>query len=79
MSNWMAYIAKEKCGCVTGAVVDNITRPKEVAKDVAKFIVDGRTIERVDGEIVKELLAQCPLDKPKYYNQKTCENCEKNR
>ena len=79
MNNWMAYIAKEKCGCVTGAVVDDKTHPKEVAKDVAGFIKDGRSIERVDGDTVKILLAQCPFDESKHYNHKTCKDCEKNK
>lgn len=79
MSKWMAYVAKEKCGCVTGAVVDDTTSPKEVAKDVAGFIIDGRIIERVDGDIVKKLLAQCPMDKTKFYNSETCKDCERNQ
>lgn len=41
------YIAKEKCGCITGVVVDNPARLDGVAEDVADFIKSGRTIERV--------------------------------
>ncbi len=79
MTNWKAYIAKEKCGCVTGAVVDDKTRLKEVATDVAKFIKDGRTVEHVDGDTVKNLLAQCPFDESKHYNNKNCKDCERNQ
>ncbi len=37
MNKWMAYIAKEKCGCVTGVVIDDPKQSKEVARDIAKF------------------------------------------
>ena len=79
MTNWMAYVAKEKCGCVTGAVIDDKTNPEEVAKDVANFIAGGRTIERVDGNTVRNLLAQCPYDDSKQYNHKICGECEINK
>jgi len=79
MTNWKAYIAKEKCGCVTGAIVDDKTRPGEVAIDIAKFIRDGRTIEKVDGDTVGNLLAQCPFDVLTHYNHQTCQYCDKNQ
>jgi hypothetical protein len=39
------YIAKSKCGCITGVVTD--MGDKDTAKDVADFIKSGRTISRM--------------------------------
>ena len=44
----MAYIAvNRECGCATGIVVDDGHYQKQVARCVADFIKDGRTVEHV--------------------------------
>ena len=45
------YIARRPCGCVTGFAVDDPTFAKETAKDVAKFIESGCSVERVTLEV----------------------------
>ncbi len=41
------YTATEKCGCVTGIVIDNPDRIKTVAQDVTEFIESGRHVDRI--------------------------------
>ena len=62
MSDEYAYIGIKKCGCVVAAAVDSPDRPKDVAKDVAGFIRDGLTIERVSVEEVRERFNDCQCD-----------------
>lgn len=49
----MCYIGRSSCGCARAVVVDNPQHAKQVAKDVASFIKDGLTIERVTCEYVR--------------------------
>ncbi|MCK9568589.1 hypothetical protein M0R72_06580 [Candidatus Pacearchaeota archaeon] len=62
MTEHMAYIAVKSCGCVVGAVVDIPECRKETAKDVAEWIRNGLTIERVPSAEVKTLLKACHCD-----------------
>lgn len=46
--NFPCYIArKPDCGCIVMAVVDEPRHAKDTAKEIAKCIRDGLTIERV--------------------------------
>lgn len=74
----MAYIAREKCGCVTGATIDNPQHRKEVAKDVAAWVRDGRIVERVDSGYVRAEFGQCPKGIIKSYDRKHCNKCKFN-
>ena len=76
MSDFMCYIAKEKCGCVTGACVDDPQFAKYTAKDISDWVKEGRIVERVPGQFVKDNFAICPKDPAKKYNTKVCEECE---
>lgn len=39
------YVAWNPCGCMAGAVVNDLGRPLVVANDVARFIRAGCTVE----------------------------------
>jgi hypothetical protein len=79
MSDFMCYVAKEKCDCMTGVCVDEPQLAKYTAKDVADWIRDGRRVERVDGDIVKASFAKCPKYVGKRYEAKICKDCEWNQ
>ena len=53
------YIGREKCGCVTVAIVDNPEHKKATAKEVAKCIREGMTVELMPVEAVRELPFGC--------------------
>ena len=49
-----AYIGKLPCGCAVACVVDMPDRKKSTAEDVAEFIREGYTVERIEiGQGVK--------------------------
>lgn len=79
MSDFMCYVAKEKCGCVTGVCVDEPQFSKYTAKDIAHWVKDGRIIERVTGDYVKDNFAKCPKDSTKRYDFKFCKKCSSNQ
>ena len=76
MPEGYCYIAKERCGCITGAAVDEPQYAKQTAKDVAEWIADGRTIERVSLDIVKASFAQCPRTPTVRWNRRECKTCQ---
>jgi len=50
-----SYIGRDpECNCIVAATVDNPDHPKRVAREVAKFIRQGLTVERVEHEIVRQ-------------------------
>lgn len=55
------YIGKLSCGCVVAACVDIPRCKKETAQDIASWVRDGMTVERVTGKQVR--LTGCE-DKP---------------
>ena len=65
VSEDMAYIARCKCGGVVMATVDNPDHQKENAKEIARCVRDGLTIERVSVEYVrsKECVLGCVCPK----------------
>jgi hypothetical protein len=54
-----AYIARNKCGCVTAVCVDHPDLAKETAKDIAAYVRSGRTVERVAIEESRVMLRRC--------------------
>ena len=48
-----AYIGRKSCGCVMAVTVDDAD--DWTAENVAEFIRDGLTIERVTGDYVRSL------------------------
>ena len=45
----MTYIAREpQCGCVTAALADQYISLDQAARQVAEFILDGRTVNHVE-------------------------------
>jgi len=48
------YCGFAPCGCIHAAVVDEPTRPRDVAKHVADFIRQGMRIERLTTQAVRE-------------------------
>lgn len=64
-SSGFAYIARKKCGCVVGAIVDSLDDKREVARWVAGWIKSGFAVERVTNEYVREHITfKCPHEKP---------------
>ena len=53
------YIGRLPGGCVVAATVIDEQSLKEVAKDVAEFIKEGLSIEKVDTEYVRANLKSC--------------------
>lgn len=56
----MSYISKKPCGCLSMAIVDNPDHKKDVAREIAKAIRLGETIERVTLESVRTMDWECP-------------------
>lgn len=55
----MSYIGRKPCGCVVCAAVDSPQYRKEVARDIAKWVRSGLTIERVPCSDVRTLPFGC--------------------
>lgn len=69
----MAYVGYcGECGGIVAAVVDEPGRPRETAKDVARYVRDGYRVERVTCQFVRENLRGCAPGCP-------CRYCEKRR
>lgn len=49
----MAYIGRAPCGCLRLAMVDKPSRSPLIAREVARAIRDGLTVERVTCEFVR--------------------------
>lgn len=49
----MTYVGRNPCGCIAFLVVDEPTHAKPVAREVARGIREGMTIERVATEWVR--------------------------
>ncbi len=57
------YVARSPCGCVTGAITGDADK-KEIAKMVAFWIRDGRTVDRIPRHQVGPIFG-CRCEKPK--------------
>lgn len=49
-----AYIGRAPCGCIRFACVDEPVHAKDNAKEIAKLIRDGWTVERVTVQFVRD-------------------------
>lgn len=76
MVDGYCYIARERCGCITGAAVDEPQYAKAVAKDVADWIKDGRTVERVPTTVVREHFARCSRKPTVRWHDHECKTCK---
>ncbi len=47
MTDFFAYLARNRCGCVASMIVDDPDLRRTTAKFVSKAVRDGRIIERV--------------------------------
>lgn len=62
-----AYQIRERCGCVQTVTVDNPNHSREVARELAKGIRRGATVERVllaDAQMDWECPHKAPKSKP---------------
>lgn len=59
----LAYIARKTCGCIVMAIADDSKESPELrrstAKEVAKAINRGLTVERVEAEYVRQNMKRC--------------------
>jgi hypothetical protein len=61
MAERMAYIGRARCGCVPALTIDEPEYAEDVANDIAGWLRQGRTIERVTVEKGKAMLTtDCP-------------------
>ena len=56
----MSYMSRQPCGCLGMAVVDNPDHKRDVAKEVAKAVRRGETVERVPTEDIRTTMWECP-------------------
>ena len=57
----MAYIGRKPCGCVCAAYADEPEIKDDIAKEIAKWIKQGLTVERVTDQYVRDNLTfNCP-------------------
>lgn len=50
----MCYVARKSCGCIIAATVDEPDMLKENAKEIARWIRKGYTVDRVTVQHVRE-------------------------
>ena len=55
----MSYVARKPCGCLAMAVVDNPAHAKDTAKEIAKAIRLGETVDRLPVEEVRAMPWKC--------------------
>lgn len=60
MKEYESYIGRKSCGCIVLAIVDDPDHKKDIAKEIAKAIKGGLTIERVTCQYVRENMKRCP-------------------
>lgn len=60
MNERMAYVARCKgCGHIVAAAMDEPAYAKDNAKEVARWMRDGLTIERVGTDTIRTYLHEC--------------------
>lgn len=63
-----SYVGEKPCGCVTGAIVDDILNDPDMGKVIGKWITEwkkrGLIVKRVPHEYVREHFREnpCPHD-----------------
>lgn len=55
----MAYIGRATCGCLRMAVVDDPAHKQRTAREVARSVKLGETVERVTCEYVRTTAWRC--------------------
>lgn len=57
----MAYIGRKSCGCVICAYADDPAHKNDISKEIAKWIKNGLTVERVPDQYVRDNFTfNCP-------------------
>lgn len=56
----MAYQGRKGCGCVVAVTVDLPEYKKDTAKELAKWIRQGLSVERVTCEVARQSFTICP-------------------
>jgi hypothetical protein len=51
--NGYSYVARKSCGCMVAAVVDDAAHKRDVAREMAAWVRDGLTVERVTHDVVR--------------------------
>ena len=59
VKEYKSYVSKKSCGCVCMAIIDNPDHKKDVAKEIAKAVRLGETIERMPTETVRIMPWKC--------------------
>lgn len=54
MNEVMCYVARKSCGCIIAATVDEPDMQKENAKEVARWMRKGFTVDRVTVQHVRD-------------------------
>ena len=54
-----AYVATEKCGCVTGAFVESDRLRKELALQIGEWLLRGAKVDRRSTEWLKINFTKC--------------------
>lgn len=57
--NGFAYVGRKPCGCIGAAFVDKPEHAKDIAREVASWIRDGLTVERMTTEEVRAADWKC--------------------
>jgi len=55
----MAYVGRKPCGCIGAAFVDKPEYAKDIAREVASWIRDWLTVERMTTEEVRAADCKC--------------------
>jgi hypothetical protein len=70
-SEGMAYVGRRPCGCCEMAVADIREHPRDTAKEVAKAVRRGLSVERVTNDWVRrESVWSCDVCTPKSSKKK---------
>ena len=76
MSKKDCYISRLPCGCITMACVDKLEHKRETAKEVARAIRLGETIDRVTSEYVRDTDWLCPKHRREKTSREVLERLE---
>lgn len=49
----MAYVARKKCGCICGAIVDDPSMARDIELALVSWVRERLTIDRVSNDVVR--------------------------